>query len=76
MKQAISNELFYFDKEGVKPMIWNRVILNETIKENNLNKIYDELIDPRLIYIDKDLSFDQVEICNINSNKLYLFFYS
>ena len=75
MLNTISNELYYFDKEGVKPMLWSKILMRDTIENNNLIKFYDEIIDPRMIYLDKNLKIHQIEICKKKSLKIILNFH-
>lgn len=39
-----------------KPMMWARIVLKESDYYKDIYKIFQQLIDPRLIYIDEKLT--------------------
>lgn len=46
--------------------------MRDTIENSNLIKFYDEIIDPRMIYLDRKLKTYQIEFCNKNFSKIKL----
>lgn len=39
-----------------KPVLWSKIILNDSDYMQNIGRIFQQLIDPRLIYLDEKLS--------------------
>lgn len=61
--ETINDQLFYLDKEAVKPILWSKIIFNDDNYNKQIYKIFDALLDPRMIFIDKTLTYEEIKLC-------------
>lgn len=47
-----------------KPMMWSRIIMQESGIYNDYQQILNHLIDPKLIYFSEDIELAEIEECN------------
>ena len=46
-----------------KPMMWSRIIMEESGIYNDYQQILNHLIDPKLIYFSEEIGLPQIEEC-------------
>ena len=46
-----------------KPMMWSRIIMNESGIYDDYQQILNNLLDPKLIYFSEDIHLPQIEEC-------------
>jgi 3-methyladenine DNA glycosylase AlkC len=51
------------DSPSTKPLLWSKIILKDSKFNSNVNEIFDKMIDPRLIYLDKNLTEENISEC-------------
>lgn len=62
---TINDKLFYFERESVKPLLWTKILFESDVKNDEVYSILNNLIDPRMIFLDKELSYDEIKNCII-----------
>ena len=72
----INDQLFYLDKESVKPALWSKIIYDSDAYQKQIFQIFSGLLDPRMIFIDNTLTLDEVKQCNIFSFLFCFEFYN
>lgn len=70
--ETINDQLFYLDREAVKPILWSKLIFNDDNYNKQIYKIFETLLDPRMIFLDKTLNYDEIKQCK--SKKLNYFY--
>ena len=60
---TINDKLFYFERESVKPLLWTKILFESDVKNDEVYSILNNLIDPRMIFLDKELSYDEIKNC-------------
>ena len=63
MVDTINDKLFYFERENVKPLLWTKILFENDEKNDEVYSILNNLIDPRMIFLDKELSYDEIKNC-------------
>ena len=59
----INDQLFYMDRESVKPALWSRLLFNDDVYQKKIYQIFDSLLDPRMIFFDNSLTYDEIKHC-------------
>jgi len=62
---TINEKLFYFDRESVKPILWSKILYESDVYNDQIYNLLSNLLDPRMIFIDKDLSYDEIKHCTL-----------
>ena len=47
------------DTPRSKPLLWSKIILSDTNFYKNSHSLFDNIIDPRLVYVDEDLGYEE-----------------
>lgn len=50
-----------------KPMMWSRLLSEDSGIYSDYQEILNHLIDPKLIYFSEEITIHEIEICNIFS---------
>ena len=53
--------MYDMDTPSQKPLLWARVVAEDTGYLKNANNLFSSLIDPRLIYVDEKLTKKQLD---------------
>lgn len=61
--ENIKDQLYYLDRESVKPALWSQIIYNDDVYQKQILKIFEVLLDPRMIYVDQDLKYEEIKQC-------------
>lgn len=59
----INDQLFYLDKESVKPALWSKIIYDSDIYQKQIFQIFSSLLDPRMIFLDNSLTLEEIKKC-------------
>lgn len=62
----VSENMFFVNRVHNKPLMWSKIILKETLLQQNLETIFENLIDPRSIYLEKSLTEEEINIFKQN----------
>jgi hypothetical protein len=62
----VSENMFFVNRVHNKPLMWSKIILKETLLQQNLEVIFENLIDPRSIYLENSLTEDEINIFKQN----------
>ncbi len=62
---TINDQMFFLDRESVKPAMWSRLLYNDDVYHKQIHTIFQSLLDPRMIFFDKDLTFEEIKHCII-----------
>lgn len=55
--------MYHANTPLTKPRLWQKIVLQESGDYSDLYEIFNELIDPRMIFLDKCLKDDEIQIC-------------
>jgi hypothetical protein len=47
-----------------KPMMWSRLLSEDSGIYSDYQEILNHLIDPKLIYFSEDINLHEIEVCN------------
>ena len=64
LENKLQKSVSFADTRSNKSMMWSRLASEESGIYKDFQDILDELIDPRLIYFDENLTMEQIETCN------------
>lgn len=53
--------MFLVDEPRSKPLMWSKILLTDTNFFKNSNQLFEKIIDPRLIYVDQNIGFEEFQ---------------
>ena len=63
LKLKLRQNMSFANTATNKPMMWSRIIMDESGIYNDYQNILNHLIDPKLIYFSEDIGIAEIEEC-------------
>ncbi|EGR32424.1 hypothetical protein IMG5_083590 [Ichthyophthirius multifiliis] len=57
---SVRQEMYSMDMKSQKPLLWAKIVAEDSQYKGNIEKLFQQLIDPRLIYLDNKLKNKQI----------------